>query len=231
MRIVRGVVGFGLVVGSLAGFAACSDTPVAVDDPDAADPVVVDSAAPPKDAAKPPVDARVPDTSTPPKDVNVPDTQVPDTSTGDAADAADATMVDAADSGVVPGEPFDPTKPKAGDPCPAGVNVNDTIDRRCGLCGNQRALCEAGRVVGAYGPCTGEKTTPGACLPGARNTQSCGLCGTQTRTCDTSCTYVETACMGEVAGGCVAGSVKYNATCPNPNEFRKTTCSATCPGP
>ncbi len=33
--------------------------------------------------------------------------------------------------------------------------------------------------------------------------------------------------MGEVAGGCVAGSVKYNATCPNPNEFRKTTCSAT----
>ncbi len=65
MRIVRGVVGFGLVVGSLAGFAACSDTPVAVDDPDAADPVVVDSAAPPKDAAKPPVDARVPDTSTP----------------------------------------------------------------------------------------------------------------------------------------------------------------------
>ncbi len=34
--------------------------------------------------------------------------------------------------------------------------------------------------------------------------------------------------MGEVAGGCIAGSVKYNATCPNPNEFRKTTCSATC---
>ncbi len=83
--------------------------------------------------------------------MNVPDTQVPDTSTGDAADAADATMVDAADSGVVPGEPFDPTKPKAGDPCPAGVNVNDTIDRRCGLCGNQRGRPRRGRLRPVYG--------------------------------------------------------------------------------
>ena len=225
MRIERGVVGFGLVVGSLALFAACSDTPgVTVDDADATPEV--DSAVPPKDAAKPPVDAKVPDTSTPPKDSSVPDTAVPDTSTPDTS-TPDASTPDAADGGVA-GEPFDPTKPKPGDPCPAGVNVNDTIDRRCGLCGNQRALCEAGRIVGAYGACTGEKTTAGACLPGARNTQSCGLCGTQTRVCDASCTYVENACMGEVAGGCVAGTVKYLATCANPNEFRKTTCSATC---
>lgn len=224
MRIARGVVGAGLVLGSLAGFAACSDTPVTVDEPDGSP--VVDSAVPPKDAAKPPVDAR--EEASTPKDANVPDALVPDTSTADAADAADSATVDAADSGVIPGEPFDTTKPKPGDPCPVGVNLYDTLDRRCGLCGTQRAFCEAGRIVGAYSVCTGEKTTPGACLPGARSAQACGLCGTQTRVCDASCTYVENACVGEVAGGCVANSVRYLATCANPAEFRKSTCSGTC---
>ncbi len=75
------------------------------------------------DSAVEPSEASTKDTGTDarPVDATVRDTSVPDTSRPDASN--DATT-DAADSGPLvslPGEDFDPTAPKAGDPCPVGV--------------------------------------------------------------------------------------------------------------
>jgi len=175
-----------------------------------------------------PVDATVDRAApTPPKDAGR-DTSTPPADSGRDSAVADAT-VDASDAGGDrPGDPFDPLAPKTGDMCPAGVAVNDTIQRRCGKCGSQAALCEAGRIVGTYGVCSGESTAPEACLPGAQTSQACGLCGRQNVRCGTTCALEPGACQNEVPGGCVAGSVKYLATCANPAEFRRQVCSATC---
>lgn len=171
------------------------------------------------DARPTPPDATV-------KDSAVPDSSKPDTST-------DASLPDASDGGPIvslPGEDFDPAAPKPGDACPAGVPENDLVPRRCGKCGVQKAFCEAGRKVGQYGPCLGEKTVPDACLPRAREVGvECGLCGAQVRLCDLTCVWSTGLCLNEVAGGCVANEVSYvEGVCANPAEVRKQTCSAAC---
>jgi len=200
---------------------------------DAAPPEDEDSGTPTADAAKdsaPVTDAR------PPTDSAVRDSAVPDSARPDAADASDA-RVDAApvDSGLVanPGEPFDPSAPKPGDMCPAGVPEFDFVSRRCGKCGTQRALCETGRIVGAYGPCTNEKTATNPadiCLPNAVEIGvECGLCGSQVRKCDLTCAWSTGVCLGEVVNGCVKNEVSYiEGVCPTIDETRKQTCSPTC---
>lgn len=210
----------------IAGVEGCATDATVPDEEDSGTTPVT-----PTDASKADTNTTRPDTSVP--DTGKPDTAVPDTSTPDTAvpDAAEAGV----DSGLGPrpGETVDPLAPKPGDPCPAGVNLNDVIDRRCGKCGNQKALCIAGaggaKVVDAYGACTGEKTGVGACLPKERIVSECGFCGTQTKDCDLSCAYVEGACTGQVAGGCTANEVTYiEGVCPDPAHVRRQVCSAAC---
>lgn len=217
MKIRNGVIAFSalsLFVGTVVG---CATEAVVVDPPD--DGVVLDSSTPDTgkvDSSKP--DTGRPDTSTP--DSARPDTSTPDSSTPDSADAAPTTR---------PGDPFDPLAPKAGDMCPAGVQVNDVISRRCGKCGTQSALCETGRIVGAYGACTNEKTNADACLPGEVIVSECGFCGYQVKRCDNTCSYTEGACLNQVAGGCTKGEVTYlEGICANPTDVRKQTCSQAC---
>lgn len=217
MSFRKSIVGVGAMMGALGLFQACSSTIVSVDDADGGGEVSVDATAP-KDASK--------DSVAPSADASRTDASRPDSATPPVDAGRDSAVGDAgADR---PGDPFDPTAPKAGDMCPVGVNVNDTIERRCGKCGVQRALCEAGRIVSAYGACSNEKTEATACLPGERISVSCGMCGRQVRNCDTTCAYLDGACQGEVAGGCVAGSVKYLATCALATEFRRQECTAAC---
>ena len=224
MKIRNGVIAFSalsLFVGTVVG---CATEAVVVDPPD--DGVVLDSSTPDTgkvDSSKP--DTGRPDTSTP--DTGRPDTSTPDSTTADAADAAPTTR---------PGDPFDPLAPKPGDMCPAGVQVNDVISRRCGKCGTQSALCDTGRIVGAYGACSNEKTNADACLPGEVIVSECGFCGYQVKRCDNTCAYTEGACLNQVAGGCTKGEVTYieglcgPATVPPsaPTDVRKQTCSQTC---
>lgn len=217
MKIRNGVIAFSalsLFVGTVVG---CATEAVVVDPPD--DGVVLDSSTPDTgkvDSSKP--DTGRPDTSTP--DSARPDTSTPDSSTPDAADAAPTTR---------PGDPFDPLAPKPGDMCPAGVQLNDVITRRCGKCGTQSALCDTGRIVGAYGACTNEKTNADACLPGEVIVSECGFCGYQVKRCDNTCSYTEGACLNQVAGGCTKGEVTYlEGICANPTDVRKQTCSQAC---
>lgn len=195
-------------------------------------------AAPPEDedsGVTPPTDAARDGTTTtdarpPGVDSSVRDSAVPDGAKTDAsADArADATPTD---SGIVanPGELVDPTAPKTGDVCPTGVPEFDSISRRCGKCGTQRALCEAGRVVGTYGPCTAEKTGD-VCYPNAVEVGvECGLCGSQVRKCDLTCAWSTGVCLGEVANGCVKNEVTYiEGVCPAIEQARKQSCSNAC---
>ena len=210
----------------IAGVQGCATDATVPDEEDSGTTPVT-----PTDASKADTNASRPDTGKP--DTSVPDTSVPDTGKPDTAapDAAEAGV----DSGLGPrpGETVDPLKPKPGDPCPAGVNLNDVIERRCGKCGNQRTLCIAGaggaKVVDTYGACLGEKTGPDACLPLERIVSACGFCGTQTKDCDLSCAYVEGACTGQVAGGCTANEITYlEGLCPNLADVKKQVCSATC---
>jgi len=213
MSFRKGVVGVGALVSALGLFQACATEVVTVDD-DGGTPQPGDASA---DRSVPPVKDAGRDSATP-------------TDAGRDSSPVDSGRDSGGDSGVPDrdGDPFDPLAPKAGDACPTGTAVNDVVERRCGKCGVQRAVCEAGRVVGVYGPCTNEKTAATACLPGERRTVSCGFCGRQVRNCDTTCSYIEGACQNEVAGGCVAGSVKYLSTCANAGEARRQVCSAAC---
>lgn len=208
---------FAVLVGTAGG---CATATVVEDDPGPG--TVTDASTP--DTSKPKTDSAVADTAPPPaKDSALPDTAPP--------------PVDAApDTATLPpraGETEDPLAPKPGDPCPAGVMLNDTISRRCGTCGSQNALCEAGagstKIVGAYGACTGEKAGADACLPRERVLSDCGICGKQTKDCDLSCAYVEGACTGQVAGGCPANEETFiEGVCANPAEVRRQVCSTTC---
>ncbi|HRG96638.1 MAG TPA: hypothetical protein PLR99_10335 [Polyangiaceae bacterium] len=202
------------------GFLACATSEVTPDEPDPDPTPTVDGAAPDRAA---PADATT-DTAPPPKDAQ------PDRADALPADAR-VDVADAADSGFTtyPGDPFDPLAPKEGDPCPAGTPVNAIVERRCGKCGVQKAFCETGSVVGTYGPCLGEKTAAVNCLPRAREILQCGLCGSQTRQCDAACLWVENACLGEVAGGCLANEVKHlEGLCADPAEVRRQQCSGAC---
>ncbi|MFO0641707.1 MAG: hypothetical protein U0183_20955 [Polyangiaceae bacterium] len=218
MKIRNGVIAFSalsLFVGTVVG---CATEAVVVDPPD--DGVVAaDSSTP--DTGK--VDSSKPDSSKP--DTGRPDTSTPDTST------PDSTTVDAADAAPTskPGDPVDPLAPKTGDMCPAGVQINDVISRRCGKCGTQNALCEAGRIVGAYGACSNEKTNADACLPGEVIVSECGFCGYQVKRCDNTCSYTEGACLNQVAGGCTKGEITYlEGLCPTQTDVRRQVCSQAC---
>ncbi|MBK6464653.1 MAG: hypothetical protein IPF92_27165 [Myxococcales bacterium] len=219
-----GVLGLLAVVVGAAG--GCATATVVEDEDAGTATTVVDSSVP--DTNKPTVDSSTtPDTAPPAKDSAPPDTAPPDT-----APPVDAAP-DTATLAPRPGETVDPLAPKPGDPCPAGVNLNDIIDRRCGKCGNQKALCIAGaggtKVVDAYGACTGEKTAADACLPRERVLADCGVCGKQTRDCDLSCAYVEGACTGQVPGGCTANEETFiEGVCPNPGDVRRQVCSPMC---
>lgn len=217
MSVGKGIFGLGTVMLGLLAMQACA-TDVVVPDAEDEDSGTLQ----PVDAT---TDRNAPPT---PKDAGRDSAQPPTDSGRDSATPTDAAIDSGDAGGDRPGDPFDPTAPKPGDPCPAGVAVNDVVSRRCGKCGIQNALCETGRVVSAYGVCANEKTNADACLPGARTSQGCGICGRQTVICDNTCVQTAGICQGEVPGGCVAGSVKFLATCTNPNEFRKQTCSATC---
>ena len=206
--------------------AGCATEATPEDEPDSALPPEVDSStadANKVDAKPPTPDANVRDTSTP--DANKPDsTTTPDSSVTDATADVDSGI------GNLPGEAFDPTAPKTGAACPAGVAEFDVITRRCGACGSQKAFCEAGRIVGAYGACIGEKTGADICLPGAREVGvECGLCGSQVRNCDGTCVWSSALCTGEVVGGCPKGQITYvEGVCTDPTQVRKQTCSQTC---
>ncbi|MBL0194063.1 MAG: hypothetical protein IPQ09_07540 [Myxococcales bacterium] len=222
MRIRTSIFAITAVGLFIAGMQGCASEVTVPDEEDTGTGPVT----PTTDASKPDTNTPKPDTGT--TDTGTPDTSVPDTSVPDAAEAG----VDSG-PGPRPGEAFDPLAPKPGDPCPAGVNLNDVIDRRCGKCGNQKALCIAGaggaKVVDTYGACTGEKTGAGACLPRERIVSECGFCGTQTKDCDLSCAYVEGACTGQVAGGCTANEVTYiEGVCADPAHVRRQVCSAAC---
>ncbi len=201
---MKTLLGLGVIFGALvAAVGACSTSTTMVDAGPA--PVVTDTS--------------VPDVRTPTQADSEPDSARPD-----AADAADAAI-----EWARPGEPFDPLAPKPGDACPVGVPVNDVVTRRCGKCGNQTAPCEIGRVLGAYGPCTGEKPNAAACLPRERVVGACGNCGTRRRECDLTCAYVDGVCEGVVAGGCPANEVKLlEGVCPDPEHVRRQVCSAAC---
>jgi hypothetical protein len=210
------LVPFGLLLPWWASTGCATDG--VIDEADGATDVLADATSDTTADTKPVQDTGVRDTSRP--DTSRPDAET-DTSTADAADAALTPL---------PGEDFDTTAPKEGDACPPGVPLNDLVSRRCGKCGTQRAFCETGRVVGAYGPCIGEKTNPDACLPKAREVGvSCGLCGSQVRLCDTTCTWSTGVCLNEVQNGCVANEITYvEGVCADPAHTRKQTCSAAC---
>jgi hypothetical protein len=231
MKTRLGIFGIGAIGLFVAVAQGCATEATVVDDPEDA-------------AVEPVVDSGKKDSSTPPKDSSTPDSAKPDAAKPDAT-ITDANA-DAADGSAVtprPGELFDPTAPKAGDPCPAAVPVNTIIERRCGKCGVQKVLCIAGPTAGTkivdpadYGACTGEKTAADACLPNERKINSCGYCGTQVQNCDTTCSYISGLCQNEVVNGCTANEVTYieglcgpGTTPPSsPSDVRKQTCSASC---
>jgi len=212
----------GVVLGSLV--QACATEATTGDDDVVEDAGVVD-AGPKKDATADtgPADTGVKDTGT---DVTV----TPDTGVVDAG-PRDSGVDSGPDAGPNrAGELFDPAAPKEGDPCPANTPNFGTLDRRRGYCGTQKAFCENGKV-GAYGPCSAEKTTATRCLPNAVvGGATCGLCGTTVKTCDPDlCEFSEGVCENEVANGCPAGEVNYiEGVCADPAQVRKQTCSASC---
>jgi hypothetical protein len=218
----------GVVLGSLV--QACATETSSGDDDVVEDAGVVDSGTK-KDAT---ADTGVADTGTV-KDTGADVTIVADTGTdtGTTVDAGRDTGVDAgpADAGPnKPGDLFDPTAPKEGDPCPAGVPENGVMSRGCGYCGTQKSFCTNGKV-GVYAACVGENTNPvNRCLPNAARGSSCGICGTQVDDCDpVKCTWSPGVCENELANGCPAGEVNYiEGVCANPDEVRKQTCSAAC---
>jgi len=62
-------------------------------------------------------------------------------------------------------------------------------------------------VWSLFGACASE--IDGGCLPGTSTTVSCGTCGTQTILCEPDCEYGVTSCQGQVANGCLPGSVDF----------------------
>ncbi|MBK8214424.1 MAG: hypothetical protein IPK71_11830 [Myxococcales bacterium] len=112
--------------------------------------------------------------------------------------------------------------------CPAGVQINDVISRRCGKCGTQNALCEAGRIVGAWRLLEREdqrRRVP----PGEIIVSECGFCGYQVKRCDNTCSYTEGACLNQVAGGCTKGEITYlEGLCPTQTDVRRQVCSQAC---
>lgn len=174
-------------------------------------------------------------------DANEPDTggnkPITNENDGDETDPKDAGKKDAGkDAGkdaakdAAPKDSGAPA-PDEGDDC---SNVNDVIERACGMCGKQQALCVAnsngtGGTVAAYGACNNQKVD--GCVPGTVEDVTCGNCGTQKRTCSNSCGWTFSTCTGQPANSCPAGSVEFtNVSCDpgNPNLYRSRSCQSTC---
>lgn len=129
--------------------------------------------------------------------------------------------------------PPKPTTPPvdAGPPPPAPGEAcstpNQIIERACGRCGTQQAICLGGKVS-EYGPCENEPETA-ECVPGTTKTEACGNCGTQTVTCDSYCSWTASACAGEPANACTPGGVTLTtAGCTTKDTFSSATCSESC---
>ena len=175
----------------------------------------VDAKVAPKDAAKDTAATLGSDADQSITPLEVPDTAAP------------------ADAGLFAGELFDPTPELAtGATC---ASENDVVDRRCGKCGNQQALCvkqtDGSLKVGTYGGCRNENMSANACLANAQRLgAACGLCGKTLQTCDvgTMCEWSDVSCEGEVAAGCEAGSVRHVAVGCSGDQVQRQECSAAC---
>ncbi len=134
----------------------------------------------------------------------------------DATDASDAS--DATDATVTGPQP-------PGTPCSP---VNRILEIPCGFCGKITQVCFAGGW-GGPGSCLGESTAPDRCMAGTPAiVESCGLCGTRTTSCQPNCTRLQSACLGEVAGGCVPGRKESSTVGCEPGEARERTCQPGC---
>ena len=145
--------------------------------------------------------------------------------------AVDASIEPQKDSGPKQEAGVDagPPPPVAGTACPT---LNAVGKKPCGACGNAETLCLADGTTGMnkwsdYGQCTGE--IAGGCAPGTVTTEPCGNCGTLTKTCNQFCAIAASACAGQPANSCVAGTLEYTgAGCPIVSTYRNRTCSASC---
>ncbi|MFO0665507.1 MAG: hypothetical protein U0174_16240 [Polyangiaceae bacterium] len=156
----------------------------------------------------------------------------PDTGSTPAQDAAP----DVKDAGkITDAKPdnavTDSGKPDTGTPAPnpgdACMTPGAIFKRGCGLCGTQEAICEANKVVSAYGFCTGEVAN--GCTPGATRQAACGLCGSRQEICQNNCVWAAGGCQNEVANGCTPGTTKTTtAGCVVQGEVKVLTCQNTC---
>ncbi|MDB4934960.1 MAG: hypothetical protein JWP87_1932 [Labilithrix sp.] len=132
---------------------------------------------------------------------------------------SDASVVDAA-----------PPAPAVGATC---AKADEIFARPCGACGTQEAICQKANPsdamgkVSEYSAC--DRELAGGCVPGAIVDESCGNCGTHKKTCTKYCAWTASACVGEPANSCSAGTVAWtSAGCPDATTFRNHACSATC---
>lgn len=122
-----------------------------------------------------------------------------------------------------------PPPPVPGTSC---AKPDEIFARPCGACGTQQAIClkndpsDATGKVSDYSACSSE--LEGGCVPGTVVDEACGNCGTHKKTCTKYCSFTTTACVGEPAGSCSAGTVLWtNAGC-GAGTFRDRECSAMC---
>ncbi|MBX3190853.1 MAG: hypothetical protein KF819_27900 [Labilithrix sp.] len=155
----------------------------------------------------------------------LPPSNRPDDASIDVKDAASDAPKDAKPDTFDAGKPA----PNPGDAC---KTLDEVFDRKCGICGNQQALCEpkpdgTAGVVSAYSPCVNELA--GGCMPGTVESEACGNCGTRTRTCNMYCAWTTSACTGEPPGACTPTTHDYTtAGCPTAGTLRTRSCASTC---
>jgi hypothetical protein len=237
MRMRRSTViwaGFSVVLGGLSLAACSSDSNSEGGTTPEAD------AASNADSGSPVADTGAPDTgstpvvdsgSTPADDAGAPqadaatDAGLADATVPQDAGLADATVTDAGtdagrDAGVDSGAPV----------C---RNATDIIERSCGACGKQSAVCEAtdaGLSLGAFSYCFGERD--GGCTPGTEPDGGvpCGRCGRARSVCQNDCTYASGSCIEPPTSVCTPGEkvFKMGLSCPNPGEGRYATCGNDC---
>lgn len=140
-----------------------------------------------------------------------------------------------ADSGTKPSKdastdtaPPGPPPPNPGTAC---LVADKVFARDCGACGKQEAICLAnasGKLeVSEYSACHDELS--GGCVPGTIVDEACGNCGTHKKTCTKYCAWNTTACVGQPANSCAAGTIAWStAGCATAGTFRERSCSASC---
>ncbi len=186
---------------------------------DTGSPAAADTGTPVVDAGEPAADAGAADATVPadagPADAGPADATVPD-----------ATVPDA-------GPPDTGVRDAAVDAGPVCRSATDIIERACGACGTQSALCEsgdAGITMGAFSYCFGERD--GGCVPGNEPDGGvpCGRCGHARSVCQSDCTYASGSCIEPATAVCTPGekTFKLGLSCPNPGEGRYATCGSAC---